>query len=138
MNLQELLSGVALTECRAAGDVEITGISYDTRDLKPGALFAALSGYKTDGHRYIREALEKGAAAVLCQRAPDFDGPWLVAGDTRAALADVSANWFGRPAEAMTCVGVTGTNGKTTTTYLLKAALEGALKAKVASVPTRT
>ena len=71
MNLQELLSGVALTECRAAGDVEITGISYDTRDLKPGALFAALSGYKTDGHRYIREALEKGAAAVLCQRAPD-------------------------------------------------------------------
>ena len=136
MNLQELLSGVALTECRAAGDVEITGISYDTRDLKPGALFAALSGYKTDGHRYIREALEKGAAAVLCQRAPDFDGPWLVAGDTRAALADVSANWFGRPAEAMTCVGVTGTNGKTTTTYLLKAALEGALKAKVGLIGT--
>ena len=136
MNLQELLSGVALTECRAAGDVEITGISYDTRDLKPGALFAALSGYKTDGHRYIREALKKGAAAVLCQRAPDFDGPWLVAGDTRAALADVSANWFGRPAEAMTCVGVTGTNGKTTTTYLLKAALEGALKAKVGLIGT--
>ena len=136
MNLQELLSGVALTECRAAGDVEITGISYDTRDLKPGALFAALSGYKTDGHRYIREALERGAAALLCQRVPDFDGPWLVAGDTRAALADVSANWFGRPAEAMTCVGVTGTNGKTTTTYLLKAALEGALKAKVGLIGT--
>ena len=136
MNLQELLSGVALTECRAAGDVKITGISYDTRDLKPGALFAALSGYKTDGHRHIREALEKGAAAVLCQSAPDFDGPWLVAGDTRAALADVSANWFGRPAEAMTCVGVTGTNGKTTTTYLLKAALEGALKAKVGLIGT--
>ena len=136
MNLQELLSGVALTECRAAGDVEITGISYDTRDLKPGALFAALSGYKTDGHRYIREALKKGAAAVLCQRAPDFDGPWLVAGDTRAALADVSANWFGRPAEAMTCVGVTGTNGKTTTTYLLKSILEQEAGAKVGLIGT--
>ena len=104
--------------------------------MTPGCLFVALPGYKTDGHRYIRQALERGAAAVLCQRPPEGEGPWLVTEDTRAALADVSANWFGRPAEAMTCVGVTGTNGKTTTTYLLKAALEGALKAKVGLIGT--
>ena len=136
MKLNQLLRGVALTGCRADQDVEITGVSYDTRTMAPGGLFAALEGYKTDGQLYIREALEKGAVAVLCRRAPDFDGPWLTAEDPRAALALISANWFGHPAEALTCVAVTGTNGKTTTTYLLKAALEGALHAKVGLIGT--
>ena len=136
MKLNQLLRGVALTGCRADQDVEITGVSYDTRTMAPGGLFAALEGYKTDGQLYIREALEKGAVAVLCRRAPDFDGPWLMAEDPRAALALISANWFGHPAEALTCVAVTGTNGKTTTTYLLKAALEGALHAKVGLIGT--
>ena len=79
MKLNQLLRGVALTGCRADQDVEITGVSYDTRTMAPGGLFAALEGYKTDGQLYIREALEKGAVAVLCRRAPDFDGPWLSA-----------------------------------------------------------
>ena len=136
MKLNQLLRGVALTGCRADQDVEITGVSYDTRTMAPGGLFAALEGYKTDGQLYIREALEKGAVAVLCRRAPDFDGPWLTAEDPRASLALISANWFGHPAEALTCVAVTGTNGKTTTTYLLKAALEGALHAKVGLIGT--
>ena len=136
MKLDQLLEGVALTQCRAAQDVEITGISYDTRTIAPGALFAALPGYKTDGHLYIQEALERGAAAVLCEKAPDSDGPWLVAGDAREALALISCNWFGRPARELTCVAVTGTNGKTTTTYLLKAVLEGVLHAKVGLIGT--
>ena len=116
MKLDQLLEGVALTACAVSRDVQITSVSYDTRTLKPGALFVALSGYKTDGHRHIGEALNKGAAAVLCQHPPEGEGPWLVCPDTRAALAAVSANWFSHPARELTLLAVTGTNGKTTTT----------------------
>lgn len=136
MRLKALLSGVALLGGFADEDVEISGISYDTRTIRPGELFVALTGYKTDGHRFLREAVEKGAAAVICHKAPEEPGPWLIAADTRAALAAVSANWFGRPADELTVIGVTGTNGKTTTTYLLKAMLEGVLGAKVGLMGT--
>jgi UDP-N-acetylmuramoyl-L-alanyl-D-glutamate--2,6-diaminopimelate ligase len=136
MTLNQLLQGVALTRCAVARDVQITSVSYDTRTLQPGALFVALTGYKTDGHRYIAQAIEKGAAAVLCQQAPEGEGPWLVCPDTRAALAAVSANWFGRPADQMKLLAVTGTNGKTTTTYLLKEVLERTLDAKVGLIGT--
>ena len=136
MRLKALLSGVALLGGFADEDVEISGISYDTRTIQPGELFVALTGYKTDGHRFLREAVEKGAAAVICHKPPEEPGPWLIAADTRAALAAVSANWFGRPADALTVIGVTGTNGKTTTTYLLKAMLEGVLGAKVGLMGT--
>lgn len=136
MRLKVLLSGVALLGGFADEDVEISGISYDTRTIRPGELFVALTGYKTDGHRFLREAVEKGAAAVICHKAPEEPGPWLIAADTRAALAAVSANWFGRPADELTVIGVTGTNGKTTTTYLLKAMLEGVLGAKVGLMGT--
>ena len=136
MRLKALLSGVALLGGFADEDVEISGISYDTRTIQPGELFVALTGYKTDGHRFLREAVEKGAAAVICHKAPEEPGPWLIAADTRAALAAVSANWFGRPADELTVIGVTGTNGKTTTTYLLKAMLEGVLGAKVGLMGT--
>lgn len=136
MKLRNLLVDVALTEQRAAPETEITDLSYDTRTMRPGALFAALPGYKTDGQNFIREALDHGAAAVLCREAPQEEGPWLVAEDPRLALALISANWFGRPAEGLCCVAVTGTNGKTTTTYLLKAVLEGALHTKVGLIGT--
>ena len=102
----------------------------------PGCLFAALPGYKTDGHRFISQALALGASAVLCEHAPEEAGPWIVVPDARAALAAVSANWFGRPADRLTALAVTGTNGKTTTTYLLKAMLEGVLGAKVGLIGT--
>lgn len=136
MKLDQLLKGVALTSCAVSRDVQITSVSYDTRTLKPGALFVALTGYKTDGHRHIDEALSKGAAAVLCQRPPEEEGPWLVCPDTRAALAVVSANWFSHPAEELTLLAVTGTNGKTTTTCLLKEVLERCAGAKVGLIGT--
>ena len=135
MRLNQLLAGVALTE-RRAGDVECSGICYDTRTMVPGCLFVALPGYKTDGHKYIAQALEQGAAAVLCQHPPEGEGPWLVTPDARAALAAVSANWFGHPARDLTLLAVTGTNGKTTTTYLLKAMLEWVLGARVGLIGT--
>ena len=136
MRLEELLKGVPLAGGTWNRDVEITGISYDTRTMAPGNLFAALPGYRADGQDFIPQALERGAAAILCRRAPDYPGPWLVSEDPRAALALLSANWFGHPAEELTCVAVTGTNGKTTTTYLLKAVLESALGAKVGLIGT--
>ena len=124
MRLSELLAGVEML-LPPDRDVEITGVSYDTRTLEPGALFVALSGYKTDGHRYIARALELGAAAVVCQRVPEgVSGAVFTVPDSRAALAAISANWFRHPAEELTVVGVTGTNGKTTTTNLLKTMLE--------------
>jgi len=135
MQLKRLLDGVTY-QGSAGQEVEISGICYDTRDMRPGCLFVALRGYKTDGHRYIRRALEQGAAAVLCERPPEGEGPWLVVPDGRAALAAVSSNWFGHPAREMTLLAVTGTNGKTTTTYLLKAMLEGVLGAKVGLIGT--
>ncbi len=136
MNLRELLAGVPLTGGSLGQDMEISSISYDTRTLAPGALFVALTGDKTDGHRFIRTAVEKGAAAVLCQRPPDSSGPWLVTPDSRRALALISANWFGHPGDRMTLAAVTGTNGKTTTTCLLKELLERTAGAKVGLVGT--
>ena len=136
MKLRDLLAGVPLTGDGPDLEMEINSISYDTRTLQPGALFIALSGDKTDGHRYIHAAVEKGAAAVLCQRVPETPGPWLVTPDSRLALALVSANWFGRPGDGMTLVAVTGTNGKTTTTSLLKELLERAGGAKVGLIGT--
>ena len=135
MKLNQVLAGVPLT-ARQVQDVEISGICYDTRDMTPGCLFVALPGYKTDGHRYIQQALDQGAAAVLCRRPPAEEGPWLVTADPRAALAAVSVIWYGHPAEELTVLAVTGTNGKTTTTYLLKAMLEGVLGAKVGLIGT--
>ena len=136
MILRELLAGVPLTGGNLDLDMEISSISYDTRTLAPGALFVALSGDKTDGHLYIQTALEKGASAVLCERAPEESGPWLTTPDSRCALALVSANWFGRPGDGMTLVAVTGTNGKTTTTSLLKELLEQVTGARVGLVGT--
>ena len=136
MFLDQLLKGVALNRCVPPRDLLISSVSYDTRTLEPGALFVALSGYKTDGHRYIQEALDKGAAAVLCQIPPEGEGPWVVCPDTRAALAVVSANWFGHPERKLELIAVTGTNGKTTTTYLMKEVLERCAGAKVGLIGT--
>ena len=136
MILRDLLAGVPLTGEGNGLDMEISSISYDTRTIQPGALFVALSGDKTDGHRYIQTAIDRGAAAVLCERAPEGPGPWLVTEDSRLALALVSANWFGRPGDSMTLVAVTGTNGKTTTTSLLKELLERTMGAKVGLIGT--
>ncbi|MCI8477160.1 MAG: UDP-N-acetylmuramyl-tripeptide synthetase, partial [Oscillospiraceae bacterium] len=136
MRLKELIHGVALNRAELVGDVEISGICYDTRTMSPGCLFVALPGYKTDGHKFISAALAGGAAAVICQTPPEEPGPWLIAQDTRKALAAVSANWFGHPARSLTVIGITGTNGKTTTTYLLKELLEGVLRTKVGLIGT--
>ena len=136
MKLGELLHNIPILETNADLEQEITGVSYDSRHTSPGDLFIALEGYETDGHRFIPMAREKGAACVLCQKAPQDGGPYVRTGDSRGALAQAGRNWFGDPAREMTMVGVTGTNGKTTTTYLLKDVLEKAAGAKVGLIGT--
>ncbi|NBI67824.1 UDP-N-acetylmuramoyl-L-alanyl-D-glutamate--2,6-diaminopimelate ligase [Pseudoflavonifractor sp. 60] len=136
MKLRDLLAGVPLTGGNPEQEMEISSISCDTRSIHPGALFAALSGDKTDGHCFIQEALDRGAAAVLCQHPPDCPGPWLTAEDPRLAFGLISANWFGRPGDSMSLTAVTGTNGKTTTTSLLKELLERTSGARVGLIGT--
>ena len=136
MKLHSLLAGVPLMGEPSNPEMEITSISYDTRTLRPGALFIALPGAKTDGHKHIPEALERGAAAVLCRQAPPEPGPWLLTDNPRRALALASANWFRHPGREMVLIGVTGTNGKTTTTCLIKSMLEQAAGANVGLIGT--
>ena len=136
MKLRELLCGIEVLEVHADLETEISGVSYDSRQTKSGDLFAAIAGYETDGHRFIPMALEKGAACVLCQARPEGEVPYVLASDSRAALAQLGRNWFGDPAASMTMVGITGTNGKTTATYLLKDMLEKSLGAKVGLIGT--
>ena len=123
MKLQDLLKGVAVLESTAAPDTEINEVRYDSRAVRPGDLFVAIRGYATDGHQYIGKALEQGAAAIVCEEAP-AGAPAVVVENARRALAEIAANRFGHPADSMTMLGVTGTNGKTTTTYLVKHMLE--------------
>ena len=136
MKLRKLLAGVPLTEEEFDGGLEISSLSYDSRTLEPGALFVALPGAKTDGSRLIDQAMERGAAAGLCECPPERPGPWLTTPDARLALALASANWFGHPGEEMTLIAVTGTNGKTTTTCLIKEMLEQTLSVPVGLVGT--
>ena len=135
MKLQAILQGLEPLEVHADLSREITGICYDSRAVKPGNLFVAICGYDTDGHKYIPMALKKGAACVLCEKAP-AEGEYVLLSDTRRGLALAGANWYGNPAGEMTMIGITGTNGKTTTTYLVKHILEDCLGAKVGLVGT--
>ena len=136
MKLGKLLQGIDISRLEADLDMDISGVRYDSRLVEPGDLFVAVSGYETDGHRFIPMALEKGAGCVLCQEKPEGNVPFVLVPDSRKALAQLGRNWFGDPAASMTMVGVTGTNGKTTTTYLLKDVLEKCLEAKVGLIGT--
>ena len=130
MRLGEL--SAALPGARLSGDPGggVLGVGHDSRTLKPGEVFVAIRGLTADGKQFVEAARKKGAAAVVSEQpAPDADGaPWLQVEDAREALATLSAAFLGEPARSLELVGVTGTNGKTTTTYLIDAALRAASK----------
>ncbi len=109
-----------------AAGVEITGLAYDSRDVAPGDLFFCVRGFSTDGHDFAVEAVRAGAAALVVERELDLGVPEVLVQSARAAMAPAAARFYGDPARELRVVGVTGTNGKTTTVYLVRALLEAA------------
>lgn len=106
-------------------EVNVSGISCDSRQVKPGDIFVCVTGFNIDGHRFAAEACHKGAAALVVERVPeDVDIPYVRVPNSRRALALLSAAILGNPADSLTMVGITGTNGKTTTAYLVEAVLK--------------
>ena len=123
------------TLLRADARTEIRALTLDSRTAEEGSLFLALHGARADGADYAAEALARGAACVVTERETG-DAPCVLVPDAHEAAARLAAQWYGRPAERMTVIGVTGTNGKTTTTCLLKQLLERCLGAKVGLIGT--
>ena len=128
MKLRAVLEGVPVLSGGEAGDLEIGGIAYDSRAVKPGFLFAALRGASRNGMDFVAEAEAAGAAAVLSPwpKPPSAGVAWIRVADAREALAMAAANFYGRPSDKLKVAGVTGTKGKTTVTYLLEEILKAA------------
>ncbi len=125
MYLNDLVKNIDILERKGEGNPEITGVHYNSATVKDGGLFVAIEGFKTDGHKYIDDALKRGAAAVICSHyAEDADVIQLKVADSRKAEAIVSAQFFGNPSRKFKLIGVTGTNGKTTVTHLVKHILD--------------
>src|SRR5271170_416580 len=121
MRLDELIASDAPG---ASAAVEITGLSYDSRSVQAGDLFFCVSGFRSDGHEFAPQAVEAGAAALVVERPLGLGVPELMVESARDAMAPLAARFYGDPSSALRVVGVTGTNGKTTTAYLLRALLE--------------
>jgi UDP-N-acetylmuramoyl-L-alanyl-D-glutamate--2,6-diaminopimelate ligase len=136
MKLNELLKGIPVLDANVNMDLDIGQVAYDSRKVREGDLFVAITGFATDGNRYIPMALEKGAAVVVTAVRPDSSVPYVLVESDRKALARIGANFYGHPARSMTMIAVTGTNGKTSSTLLLKQILEKVLGAKVGLIGT--
>ena len=123
MILKELLKGVTYTEKRGSADVEIAGLTYDSRTVGEGYCFFAVAGTAVDGHNFIAKAVEGGAKAVVCQYIPEEvaenDCTFVVVEDTNTTMGTIASNFYGNPSHELKVVGVTGTNGKTTIVTLL-------------------
>src|SRR5207248_4039201 len=119
----EVLDGVEVSA--QSGNPQITGVEYDSRSVKPGNVFVAMRGESSDGNRFVEQAIAAGAVAVVTDSdvAP-MKVAWAKVPHGRRALAALSANFYGRPAEKLAITGITGTNGKSTTAFLLESRSE--------------
>jgi UDP-N-acetylmuramoyl-L-alanyl-D-glutamate--2,6-diaminopimelate ligase len=129
MRLEELTNGALAIVGGvpgASGEVEITALAYDSRDVAPGTLFFCVPGFQSDGHDFAARALDSGAAALVVERPLGLDVPEVVVESARAAMGSLAARFYGDPSSELSVVGVTGTNGKTTTAFLARALLEAA------------
>jgi len=121
MELRKLLEGVDIRKMTGATLEEIEGIAYHSEKVEKGFLFAAIRGLEVDGHQFIREAIQRGAKAVLLEEAREIPNRTvIVVPNSRQALAKISSNFYGNPSSRIRLLGITGTNGKTTTAYLLE------------------
>ena len=123
MKLKDIVQDLPALQWHVESNTEITGFCTDSRKVQPGDLFVALRGEQTDGHRYITMACERGAAAVLCEEA-EAEVPAVIVPDTREAVPLAANRFYGEPSKELRIVGITGTNGKTTTAFLVKQLLE--------------
>ncbi len=130
VQLARLIRSLDVIETRGAMDLDITDISYHSHRVKEGHLFVAIPGTKQDGHHFIEEVIARGARAVIAEQMlpHSVDIPLVVVKDARQALAQVSAEFFSHPSREITLVGITGTNGKTTTSYLIESIIKAAGK----------
>ena len=127
MNLRKLLEGVEIRRITGETLREIEGIAYHSRQVKRDFLFVAIRGMEVDGHQFIEEAIERGAEAVLLEEAREISNRTMIlVENSRQALAKISSNFYGNPSSQVRLIGITGTNGKTTTTYLLESILKRA------------
>ncbi len=129
MRLADLSDALPAGAVRIAGDdgrLEIGGIAFDSRAVGPGTLFFCVRGQTADGHDFASEVVAAGAAALVVERELDVGVPQLVVADSRLAMGPIAARWFGDPSAELQMIGVTGTNGKTTTAFLIRSILEQA------------
>ena len=136
MKLKDLMQGVDILQVHADMEMEVTGLTYDSRKVTAGCVFVAVTGFATDGNLYIEKALEKGAVAVITAKEQTGQFPYIRVASDRLALAQTGANYYGHPGKAMKLIGITGTNGKTSSTLLLKHVIEKTLGAKVGLMGT--
>src|SRR6478609_11975698 len=125
MIFSELLWGLGVSQ--SGGDPEVSGLDYNSRRVEPGWVFVAMRGESSDGNRHIDSALKNGAVAVVTDSKSEHRRqhvPWAVIPSGRRALARMSANFYGHPAEKLKVIGITGTNGKTTTSFLCESILQ--------------
>ncbi len=124
MNLRSILEGLSVQQQVGPADATITGVAYDSRKVEPGFLFVCVRGFQQDAHQFIPDALQRGAAAIIAEEAAAVPAqppvPFLVVPNGRRALATVSRNFHQAPSRKLRLVGITGTNGKTTTTYMIR------------------
>lgn len=145
MKLNELLYGTQILDLIGFGGTEVKSLCFDSRKVEPGAAFVAVSGTQTDGHAFISTAVSQGTSVIICEKLPEEKAEnvtYVKVKDSASALGKMASNFYGNPSEKLKLVGITGTNGKTTTTTLLyelsellgyKAALISTIKIKIHS-----
>jgi len=119
MKLQELLQVLPFYKIFHSSDPEILSLENDHRKVKKGSLFFCIEGTKTDGHRFAREAVDNGAAAVVAKRPLPLNVPVVVVNDTARAMAVMADAFYGQPSHSLRVIGITGTNGKTTVSHMI-------------------
>src|SRR4051794_190528 len=121
MTLRELLAGAGFEPSKApAEDVDVRALAYRSESVTDGTLFFCVPGFTSDGHDFAPDAVARDAAALVCERPLGLGVPELVVPSVRAAMAPLAAAFYGHPTRSLRVVGVTGTNGKTTTAFLLR------------------